>query len=110
MRHWWFFFLICVWPFIVLMAAPVEYQEPKEVATTEGLPSSLVNQSVCVISGEYTEAVQDIVLPGPEPLILQRFYGNQSRGNLGRAWSFNHGESLIVGDAIYDQKVFLQTP
>lgn len=98
------FIWMCLWPFMLLRGTPFEYQEPKEVATTEGLPSSLVNQSVCVISGEYTDSVQDVVLPGPEPFIIQRFYGNKSQGSVGHGWSFNHFEKLILGDAIYDQK------
>lgn len=79
----------------------MEHQDPQEVSVAEGLPSNLVNQTVCVISGEYTDTVQDLVLPGPEKLVIQRFYGNKSHGSVGCGWCFNHGEKLVLGHALY---------
>jgi len=98
------FIFLSLFPLFFLVGEEFQYQEPKGVATTEGLPSNFVNQSVCVISGEYTDVVQDIVLAGPEPLVIQRTYSSQGRGGLGRGWSFNHHEKLIVGHAVYDKK------
>lgn len=79
----------------------MDHQDPQEVSVAEGLPSNLVNQTVCVISGEYTDTVQDLVLPGPEKLVIQRFYGNKSHGSVGCGWCFNHGEKLVLGHALY---------
>ncbi len=98
------FFWICLWPIFLMWGNTPDYQEAPNVATTEGLPSNLVNQSVCVISGEYTDSVLDVVLPGPEPLIIQRNYGSQSNGGLGKSWSFNHRERLILGQATYEKE------
>lgn len=81
--------------------ASQEYTEPREVATTEGLPSSLVNQSVCVISGEYTDSVLDVMIPGPEPLMVSRIYTSFSSR---KPWSFNHYDNLILGDVLYEGK------
>jgi len=79
-----------------------DYSEPQEVATTEGLPSSLVNRSVCAISGEYVDSVLDIVIPGPEPLTLSRVYTSSSSN---QPWSFNHYDQLILGNTVYQGKL-----
>jgi hypothetical protein len=81
-----------------------DYEGAPEVATTEGLPSSLVNQSVCVISGQYIDSVIDLVIPGPEPLVMQRHYGNQADGNIGGFWSFNHFARMAAGKALYQKE------
>ena len=98
-----YFLAFC--PIFFLSAVQPAYKEPQTVASTEGLPSSIVNESVCVISGEYVDAAVDLVVPGPEPLVIQRRYGSHSlsvNGNLGRSWSLNHGELLILGQSVYD--------
>ena len=61
------------------------------LATTEGLPSNLVDQRVCVISGDFVDQSVDVVLSGPETMVIQRNYSNlDPRGNFGRGWSINH--------------------
>jgi len=52
-----------------LAGEQIEY-EPQEVATNEGLPSSIVNGCVCVITGEYIDVTNDLVIPGPESFEL----------------------------------------
>jgi RHS repeat-associated protein len=84
---------------IFSLCASQEYPEPREVATTEGLPCSLVNQSVCVISGEYTDSALDLVIPGPEPFTVSRVYTSFSSG---KPWSFNHYDNLILGTVVYE--------
>lgn len=64
-----------------------------DVSTTEGIPSSLINRCVCVISGEYTDSVVDVILPGPESLVLSRTYNSLATT---RPWNFNHCEELQV--------------
>ena len=92
--------LFCLWPLLAIFGN-VENIEPQEVATTEGLPSSLVNQTVCAISGEYTDHVVDVILPGPEPLVISRVYNSFSAG---KPWTFNHYEKLIVDYGRYEDK------
>ena len=90
------FFCVCIFHSLLFSNSP-DYFEPSEVVATEGLPSNIVNQSVCVISGEYTHSVQDLVLPGPESLVLQRFYSNFAQGNVIKGgWSFNHYEWIAM--------------
>lgn len=88
-------------------------EEVPSVAALEGLPSSLVNQSVCAISGEYVDQVVDLALPGPEPLIMYRSYSSlDARGNLGNSWGFNHRDSIWLdckNDQGIDKLCFLLT-
>lgn len=66
------------------------------LAGTSGLLHTLVNDSVSVITGEYLDSEVDLVLPGPEPLILKRFYSSDdnSAGYLYDAWHLNHPASF----------------
>lgn len=77
----------------------VEYNGPKDIAATEGLPSGTINHTVSAISGEYIDAVQDVILPGPEPLVIQRFYGSHTRGSIGHGWCLNQHESIVLCSA-----------
>ena len=64
------------------------------------LPSTLVNNSVCVISGELIDIQTDIALDGPEPLTLRRFYSNFSGSTddlIQDDWKFNHGVYAHIG-------------
>ena len=72
------FLLTCFWTFCLFAADYNRFQEAPEVASTEGLPSSIVNGSVCIISGEYVDLAVDFVIPGPEPLVIARHYGSYS--------------------------------
>ena len=90
------FILACLWSFFLSADYP-HYQDAPEVSSTEGLPSSLVNGSVCVISGEYVDSVVDLVIPGPEPLVIARHYGSHS------GWSYNHVDKIRVFNTYYKQ-------
>ena len=46
------------------------------IASQEGLPISIVNGSVCAITGEFLITQTDVILPGPQPLALQRTYNS----------------------------------
>lgn len=61
--------------FSIQLFAEEEIENPS-VAATEGLPSNFVNNSVCVITGEYVDNTLDITIPGPEPLTLSRKYSS----------------------------------
>ncbi len=66
------------------------------LTSLEGDPNSLVYHSVNVITGDYVDMQTDVVLPGIEPLTLQRFYCSSDERNrtFFTAWSFNHDISL----------------
>lgn len=91
----------CLWTLCLYAEIPSNYEIAPEITATEGLPSSLVNGSVCAISGEFTHSAIDIVIPGPEPLAVVRRYSNFSRGNFDAYWSWNHAGHMLLGDAIY---------
>ncbi|MDP1881207.1 MAG: RHS repeat-associated core domain-containing protein [Parachlamydiaceae bacterium] len=94
----WILYLLFLFPAFIF--ANEQYTEIPEVSSTEGLPSNLVNDSVCVISGEYTESVNDIMIMGPEPLCFGRHYSNKSCVR----WNFSHMEKVIVSDIVEDDK------
>lgn len=72
-----------------------EMHPSKSLAITEGIPSSLINQSVCAITGKYTDMAVDALVPGPEPLIIRRTYSSDDfSGNLGQTWHLNHPEEI----------------
>lgn len=91
---WPLFLVVFLLSFITLTGEIKEY-EPQEVATTEGLPSSIVNGSVCAISGEYIDSKIDIEIPGPETFVLRRNYGSFAKGGVfGFGWSYNHHDLI----------------
>ncbi len=91
----------CLWALCLYAEVPSDYEIAPEVTATEGLPSSLVNGSVCAISGEFSQSAIDIVMPGPEPLAMVRRYSNFSRGNFDTYWSSNHAGHMLLGDTLY---------
>lgn len=66
-------------------------EDPSPIINFESEPSSFVG-NVNVITGAYQEFSQDLIIPGAEPLILQRSYCSmQSKGgSLPGYWYFNH--------------------
>lgn len=87
-KHLWFFFLlICsYWG----KAAAEEYGGAQDVTATECMPSSLVNQSVCAMTGEYVISTTQLVLPGPEQLVIGHTYTNSLLSN----WALNHRDTM----------------
>lgn len=95
-----FCLLLTLFPFFSVISECVDF-EPQDGSTHEGPPSSLVNKSVCAISGEYTDHVVDVVLPGPEPLVISRVYNSFAEG---KPWKFNHDEKIDIYNSCYEQK------
>ena len=86
--------------FFLCLSSYILFAEPRDslidVSATEGLPSSLVN-GVSVISGDYTMAQTDLVLPGPESLVFQRHYSTHTPGGqFGLGWGINHDEEVMI--------------
>lgn len=82
-----------------LQAGNIDSIEENPVVNFCGAPSALVNGSVNVITGDYTEHATDIYIPGPEPLTVERSYvsSDSKRGSLGYGWNKNHHGTLSVG-------------
>jgi YD repeat-containing protein len=68
------------------------------LALTEQGSVSLINGSVSAITGDFTASYQDIVLPGPEPLMFQRFYASSYQNLAGETWIDNHGSEIFLGE------------
>jgi hypothetical protein len=70
------------------------------LASFSGLPSTVINNCVSVISGEYFDVETDVSLAGPEPLILRRIYSSSNLSEdslLQNAWKFDHTHCAIIG-------------
>ncbi len=48
--------------------------EALSLASLEGEPSSIVHGCVSAITGDYVEGQTDLIIPGIEPLYVQRSY------------------------------------
>lgn len=96
--HIFHLFCICTLVFASSTVVADEEDHVPSIASTSGMPSSLVNGSVCAITGEYVESELDMVLPGPEPLILRRIYSsnNDTCAHFYDAWQLAHPSSLTI--------------
>lgn len=79
-----------------LHATEVAERDPisirSSLASLSGLPSTLVNNHVCAITGEFVDTQTDVALAGPEPLVLRRCYSNGHNAlshRLKDGWSFD---------------------
>ncbi len=66
------------------------------LANLEGEPSATVHGCVNALTGDFYEAQVDLVLPGSDPFILERFYCSSDRQNglLYHGWNHNLGGSF----------------
>jgi hypothetical protein len=66
----------------------VKGSNSSSLTNLEAEPSSTIHNTVSVISGDYTEMFTDDVVPGPDPLHLQRVYssGEHANGSLCIGW------------------------
>src|ERR1700722_8530851 len=62
------------------------------MATLEGLPSAVVAGCVNVITGDFFDSQVDLVVPGPQPLVVQRSWCSSEK-----KWHFGHMPALKVG-------------
>lgn len=92
---YWLFILLCC----PLYSEVSNKAEPDVAANFDAEPSTFVGK-VNVITGAYQEASQDLVIPGAEPLIIQRAYCCQDyeAGTLFNGWNLNHGGSFLLLD------------
>jgi hypothetical protein len=66
------------------------------LVSTESDPDSFINHSYNVINGDYCEACTDLIVAGPDPLILQRYYTNEHVGQSG-GWRILPQQFLVLG-------------
>lgn len=93
------FFLVCLFCLFNFCAVFAGNFSPKQLVTTESDPDAFVQECVNVINGDYCESGTDLVIEGPDPLILQRFYSSKNylTGKESGGWRFLTQRFLIVG-------------
>ncbi len=108
MRFPYLFFFCLTTFFTSLIANEEEFSiddNLSSVSALEGLPSSMVNGSVCAISGLCVDHNVDFVLPGPETLVFERTYSSSPVAcNLGTGWNANHGGWLKIDRTNYEEE------
>jgi uncharacterized protein DUF6531 len=65
---------------------------PPSLVNLTSLPSSIVNHSVNIISGDLLTFSQDLVVSGPDPYILGHSFSSslvEEEGTLGSGWNFS---------------------
>ena len=77
----------------------VETMSTALLCSTASDPDALVEKCVNVINGDYCEVITDLIIPGPDPLILQRFHNSKNyvtgRGQGG--WRIFPQILLVIG-------------
>jgi RHS repeat-associated protein len=101
--------LIRIFSFLILVLATslAEADDQKDrlgipsypIALTEGLPSSTVNGCVDAISGIYFDHEVDLIVPGPEPILVERYYAS----TLPRGWRDNVSSSFFLEPQDFDK-------
>ena len=93
LRHYLSLFL-CLYLYFPTLSA-----SHSPLASTESDPDSFIQNSVNVINGDYCESITDLVIQGPDALILQRFYStmNPITGNPKGGWRMLPQRFLVVG-------------
>ncbi len=86
--------MTCVWHFFLFVFFPLLAANQIQYISTESDPEAYLLNCVNIISGEYCESATDLVIAGPDALILQRFY---SANNLGGEWSIFPQRFLVIG-------------
>ncbi|MBI3259667.1 MAG: hypothetical protein HYZ54_09365 [Ignavibacteriae bacterium] len=87
--------ILCIFFFQGLPAN--ENLESSYLGSREGDPASLV-KNVSTIHGDYSEIEVDLVVPGPDPLTLSRYYSSRDSftiANIG-GWRFHPHCFLFV--------------
>lgn len=75
-----------------------ELHAPASLASTAGIISSIVNQSVSAISGDFIDCEVDAIIPGAEPLVIQRTYNSSdlSKGFIHTGWQLSAPQDLLL--------------
>lgn len=75
--------------FLSILAAFFYTQLSASLVSTESDPDAFIQECVNVINGDYCETATDLIITGPDPLVLQRFYS--------QGWKFFPQRFLIMG-------------
>src|SRR5947207_10029563 len=86
----------------VLGAEDISPKSSSSLASTESFASSIVNGSVCAITGNFVDRELDLFIPGPTPIVLQRYYqsSNTFSGHLYKSWQLSEPTELVANEKI----------
>lgn len=76
MIRFFYYFLTLIFSLSSLRAEEEDLKGDLPLSDVDGGVSSIVGGCVNAITGDYIEACADLVVPGPEPLIFERFYSS----------------------------------
>lgn len=95
------FIFLCL--FHCAITEEVEIPVSSSLASTEGIFNSIVNEHVCVITGDFVDSAIDLVVPGPEPLAVRRSYTSSDmfyENFLRMGWKLGEPDILVAKMAI----------
>lgn len=92
MRHRWLLAIFALYLPALLMGS-------SQFLSTESDPDAFIQNSVNVINGNYCESATDLVITGPDALILQRFYSTKDviTGFQAGTWRIYPQRFLVIG-------------
>ncbi len=90
----WLFLFFTLWLYLPALSA-----HQAQLVATESDPDAFVQNSVNVINGDYCEAATDLVITGPDALVLQRFYSTKDAITAVQAgnWRILPQRFLVIG-------------
>jgi len=92
--------------FVILHAyTPILLAGPLQLVSTESDPDAFIQNCVNIINGDYCESATDLIIGGPDPLILQRFYSTNDpiTSSQGSGWRILPQRFLVIGKDVQDK-------
>jgi collagen type I/II/III/V/XI/XXIV/XXVII alpha len=85
--------------FTLCLYLPTLSASQLQFVSTESDPDAFIQNSVNVINGDYCESARDLVITGPDALVLQRFYSTKDIiiGVQAGGWRMLPQRFLVVG-------------
>lgn len=85
--------------FSLCLYLPTLSADQLQLISTESDPDAFIQNSVNVINGDYCESATDLVITGPDALVLQRFYSTKDtiEGVQGGGWKILPQRFLVIG-------------
>lgn len=90
-------FSIYLLTFSALVFSDENTQKTIATSNIDATISATVNGCVNAITGDYLESSNDLIIPGPEPLIFERFYCSSDHNSvcLQNGWRHNHNSIIF---------------
>lgn len=84
--------------------------KPLPLISTESDPDAFIEGYVNVINGNYCESTTDLLITGPDPLILQRFYSSMNGvdGSPNGGWRILPQRFLVVGKGFFAKSYLIR--